>query len=66
MMECAAVGHAAAAHVQVVAVPLPAPAAVPPAPAGAVVTQFQWPNASRPVRVVWWLPGFLRQWLSVS
>lgn len=31
-----------------------------------VVTTFHWPQAARPVRVVWWLPAFVRVWLPAS
>lgn len=51
---------------RVLAAPPPAPAAAPkPGWVVPVVTTFHWPAASRPVRVVWWLPAFVRAWLPV-
>ena len=59
-----------AAHMpaaRVLAVPRPAPAAAPkPGWVVPVVTTFHWPAVARPVRVVWWLPAFVRAWLPVS
>ncbi len=44
--------------------------AAAPAPVGRwlvpVVTTFHWPAVTRPVRVIWWLPAFVRAWLPAS
>ena len=64
------IAFSAAHPAGVAAAPASGLPAATPASAGRwvvpVVTTFHWPAAARPVRVVWWLPAFVRAWLPAS